>query len=649
MEATLRAILLDPEARDPVLERDPSWGQLREPVLKVVHFLRSMEYTDNNNHEVHVRFLERFIAQAPHKAPSVFGFYLPEFQPPGPVGAADLMSPEAQITIPPYVLAFLNGLHSLINYGLTNCHEGFGDKYGHTCSLAASTSDGNLQYVPPTATSGADVVNGIALLLTAGRIDASNRDTIAAAYDATLTDTGDAGQALNTALKLVLALPAFQTTARTVETAPARPAPALRVPTGQPYKAVVVIFLSGGVDSFNLLVPRTCSPKDLFAEYDQERGNIALANASLLPIQDNGQSQPCSTFGMHPDLTTVQSLYNDGDAAWIANIGALVEPVTKAEYDAGTKQLPPSLFAHNVMRRSTQNLHAQASNADGVLGRIVSALGKQASPYVAETYSVAGSVKMVDGEKAATHLDPRKGFVPLLDAEVATPMGDISKREAESMFSETWSMVLETALKQSQYYNTVFNNVPPLDTTFSSDDEFPQSLEQIAAMIKARAETGTERAAFVSWMGGFDTHGDGANSILSEKMQLLDASLASFVTEMKAQGIWDDVAIVTVSDFARTLTSNGKGTDHAWGGHHLVLGGKVRGGQVFGEYPSDLGPEAPLNVGRGRFIPTRSWEAVWKGLAQWMGVEDGRLPEVLPNIGNFADNQLFSKDDLFEP
>ena len=112
-------------------------------------------------------------------------------------------------------------------------------------------------------------------------------------------------------------------------------------------------------------------------------------------------------------------------------------------------------------------------------------------PYI--PLSVAGSVKMVDGEQAATHLDPRKGFVPLLDAEVATPMGDISKREAESMFSETWSMVLETALKQSQYYNTVFNNVPPLDTTFSSDDEFPQSLEQIAAMIKARAETGTER------------------------------------------------------------------------------------------------------------------------------------------------------------
>ena len=135
--------------------------------------------------------------------------------------------------------------------------------------------------------------------------------------------------------------------------------------------------------------------------------------------------------------------------------------------------------------------------------------------------------------------------------------------------------------------------------------------------------------------GGFDSHSD-LDETLDERLPLMDHALDAFATEMKAQGIWDKVTVVVCSEFGRTITSNGLGTDHGWGGHAFMLGGEVDGGHVFGSYPTDLSEDAELNVGRGRLIPTTPWEGLWSPVAEWYGASD--LEKVLPNLGNFPDD-----------
>ena len=164
--------------------------------------------------------------------------------------------------------------------------------------------------------------------------------------------------------------------------------------------------------------------------------------------------------------------------------------------------------------------------------------------------------------------------------------------------------------------------------------------------MKMRGDLGTERGVFLTKTGGWDTH----NTFdLAPRFTPINDALKSFKSEMQAQGIWDDVVVVTVSDFGRTLTSNGLGTDHAWGGNHFMAGGKVKGGRILGEYPDNLGPEGPLNVGRGRLIPTLSWESMWNGIVEWFGVEQNQKDYVLPNWSKFdTAGKTFSDTDLFE-
>ena len=156
----------------------------------------------------------------------------------------------------------------------------------------------------------------------------------------------------------------------------------------------------------------------------------------------------------------------------------------------------------------------------------------------------------------------------------------------------------------------------------------------MAKLIKVSADLRTERGAYYVSLGGFDTHKDNGPQ-LEKLFGDMNAALKAFVNEIKSQGRWDDVLVVSVSDFGRTITSNGLGTDHGWGGNHFVLGGSVNGGKIHGSYPDDLTPESPLNSGRGRLIPTTPWEGLWRPVSEWFGVEPAQMNTVLPNLGNF--------------
>lgn len=350
--------------------------------------------------------------------------------------------------------------------------------------------------------------------------------------------------------------------------------------------------------------------------------------------------------------------YDAGNACFIANMGALVEPLTKAEFEAKSKKLPPSLFAHNIMQRAMHTVHAQYASSDGVLGRIVKALANQQTdqennvvlPYKCNMYSLAGNQRMLEGaapELIPFIVDKKNGIVKFGKySDMRKDIENVTRSISENIFAETFGSNLENSLRQTEHLGGLLSDVS-LSTTFSTEDHVSLQLNEVAKLIKLRKKLKSERDVFIITHGGYDTHND-AGDIYKGKLDEINAGITSFVEEMKDQNIFDNTVIVSTSDFGRTLTSNGQGTDHAWGGNYFVLGGGVRGKQILGRFPDKLGPDGSLNIGRGRILPTTSWEALWNGLAEWFGVVPNKMDGVLPNKKNFPQDHLFTQNQLFK-
>jgi len=221
----------------------------------------------------------------------------------------------------------------------------------------------------------------------------------------------------------------------------------------------------------------------------------------------------------------------------------------------------------------------------------------------------------------------------------------LSATTHRSVYAETFASTLLHSLQTSEQLGGVLD-ATTLFTSFASD-AISEQFHQVARVIAARQTLQEERALFYVELGGFDTH-NSLQETVQTKFELINAALDAFVTEMKAMGLWESVAVLTASDFARTMGSNGAGTDHAWGGNYALLGGGLDGGKMHGNFPTSLHEESEVNIGRNhRILPTTPWEAVWHGLAQWLGVADGHLAEVVPNAANFPVGALFSAAQLF--
>eukprot|EP01125_Pyxidicula_operculata_P014512 TRINITY_DN483_c0_g1_i1.p1 TRINITY_DN483_c0_g1~~TRINITY_DN483_c0_g1_i1.p1 ORF type:complete len:1976 (+),score=486.97 TRINITY_DN483_c0_g1_i1:20-5947(+) len=648
LAAAVTAVLLDPEARTPVLEADPTFGVLREPLLKVLHVLRALNY-QTRGAEIMLPDLSTKIGMEPFNSPSVFGFYLPENRPDGPISNYGLVSPEAQLGVSPLMVGFMNGMVSLIDNGLTSCSNGFGYSSGRSCSNPNNTADGWLMYRPTSPASGDDVVSELDLLLTNRRLSKENRDYIVGRYNDAIAKNVTSLDALKLAEKLIILTPEFHTTNANSNKNKTRERPPTVQSQDRPYKAIVVIFKAGGCDSYSMLVPHSnCSTKDLHAEYLSVRGIAGVDKVNLLPIAVPSGTQPCNVFGVNNAMPFVKGLYDKGEALFLANVGALVEPITRDDYfgkSKAVKRFPPSLFAHNVMTRSIQNLDPQNVAAKGVLGRSVDALTKQASPYKSDLYSLIGSTKLLEGSQSPDFIDPYNGIVNFKQySKLASDISNFTTFKSESAFAETYVKLLNNTIEKTEGLSGQLTNTT-LNTTFGTSG-LSYQLKQVAKLIKLRSFLKSERAVFVTQKGGYDTH---ATVDMSNLYGDVDKSLETFVAEMKAQGVWDNVVVITISEFARTLSANGQGTDHAWGGNYFVAGGKVRGGQILGQYPNTLTDDGTDSIGRGRFVPTTSWDGIWKGLVEWFGVEESQLASVLPNLDNFPSSGIYSQDDIFRP
>ena len=235
--------------------------------------------------------------------------------------------------------------------------------------------------------------------------------------------------------------------------------------------------------------------------------------------------------------------------------------------------------------------------------------------------------------------------------ELNSSLHEITSQESRSVFADTYAGILEKSLEETERLGSQMADVTLIGGGQYSGDT---GLQNVARTIALRgllpAESTSERDVFMVGRRTFDSH-QNAYSMNAGHLAAFNQDLIALHADMTAIGMWDNLVVVTISDFARTLTSNGQGTDHAWGGNSFMMGGAVKGRRIHGRFPDDLKPAtSPLEVGRGRgvFIPTTPWEGMWYGIAQWFGVEEAHMLDVLPNKDMFeAGSTLFTREQMF--
>mmetsp|Transcript_33582 Transcript_33582/g.88182 ORF Transcript_33582/g.88182 Transcript_33582/m.88182 type:complete len:1943 (+) Transcript_33582:766-6594(+) len=424
-------------------------------------------------------------------------------------------------------------------------------------------------------------------------------------------------------------------------------------PSRRPYKAVVYLWLAGGCDSYNMLVPHSGCGGGGYAQYAQVRSNIALSRNALheIPatVRSAASAQDCSTYGLHPQFTNLARQYSNNDALFFANSGTLIVPMNSSEFRAKSKPVPPQVFAHNAQTKVTQNGDAASvSTSDGLLGRAADAL--RAAGISVGSYSVAGSSTILQPADTETYDIVTSSGVPSLSHYTKSLVPDIlemANYQSESIMGETWNSALVTSMVRTARLSSSLSG-RSVNTTFptcGSGNRLSCDLRQVARIIGANQEHMQNEVDFFHVkIGGFDVHGDAVGA-LADVFERVDGALGDFEAELRAMGMWNNVTIVEQSEFARTLTSNGVGSDHGWGGHFFMSGGCVRGGQILGTYPDDLSANSPWDVGRGRVVPTTSLEQIWHGVLEYVGVPAESMHEVLPNLANF--HPPFNASDLF--
>jgi uncharacterized protein (DUF1501 family) len=485
----------------------------------------------------------------------------------------------------------------------------------------------------------------------------------------------DSKYALKVAQHLLVVSAAFAVTNEAATTDIEVPTPPARLRKTSGYKALVILFMAGGADTFNLLTPHSnCDGRNLSSWYTRTRGAAALDLDLVRTITVPSGQQPCSTMGVHPELSTLQQLFNDGDASFIANVGALIEPLTAKQVMDRDGRLPAGLFAHNLQQQSAKTLFPQSTTGNtGVLGRIFKAFEKQAigtglPPVKATGYSVTSDKGIFRGSPIEPILlSSFQGMLTYEGSQTAArarntnereaslkAFGRLASREAGSIFAETHNFGIRNSLIESTEVSEILKGVTLSENWNSAiaqasagqGQSFVAQFEQVANVIVARDAFEAEVDVFYVQLGGFDTH---ANVLATTQTKYKDINIAlnTFVREMKAQGIWSRVAVQSLSEFGRTMTSNGHGTDHAWGGNQFLIGGDVRGGIIHGKYP-ELRIDGPQTVSStGAMLPTSPWEAIWKPLSLWLGVETEQLGDVMPNLRAFTSEHTLERAEVF--
>jgi uncharacterized protein (DUF1501 family) len=406
---------------------------------------------------------------------------------------------------------------------------------------------------------------------------------------------------------------------------------------GTNYQALVCIFLSGGNDGHNTVIPIQTAQQN-YSLYQSGRAGLGLAQASLLPI-NNGSD----VYGLHPMLPEIQGLYNAGHAAVLANVGMLVKPVDRTAYNTNnTSILPNALFSHSDQASQWQSSIPTGLGSTGWGGRMADLLApSNAGATFPAMTSTNGSSLFLTGQQSFAANVPA-GTATLLSVRNSARAAGLQQLLTFDNGLQLVQAANGTLGRGNSYSNALSGALAgaTLTTQFPAGNPLAAQLQTVARIIKVRGALGLSRQIFFCQLDGFDTHGTQLG-IQATLLQQLSQAVLAFYQATQELGVDQSVTTFTASEFGRTLTPNGSaGTDHAWGSHHFVIGSGVVGGKFFGQFPLlALGSQYDAN-NRGTLIPTTSVDQYGATMAQWFGVGQGSLPAIFPNIGNFTSNNL---------
>jgi uncharacterized protein (DUF1501 family) len=413
--------------------------------------------------------------------------------------------------------------------------------------------------------------------------------------------------------------------------------------TASDYKALVCVFLYGGNDYANTLVPYDGAS---YAAYQQMRPSFAYAHAALSPTVLKPSATPLDSSGMAhayalaPELAPLLPLFDAGRMGVILNVGTLVQPTTKLQYTNKSVKLPPKLFSHNDQQSVWQSSSPEGATS-GWGGRIGDLFESGNGNATFTCVNVSGNAVFMSGKSAVQYQVSTGGSVPL--AGLKAPLfGSAACSEAlRTLISQPRAHLLENEYsrvsKRSIDADTVLTGAlasrPALATAFPAGNNLADQLKMVARMISAGPALGAKRQVFFVSMGGFDTH----DAMLTAHPGLLGGvagALAAFEQATVELGLADKITTFTASDFGRTMSGNNDGSDHGWGSMHFVMGGAVKGQRFYGTAPV-VANGGPDDVGQGRLLPTTSVDQLAATLGKWMGVSDSDLLGMLPSLVNY--------------
>ncbi len=415
----------------------------------------------------------------------------------------------------------------------------------------------------------------------------------------------------------------------------------------QDYRALVCVYLYGGNDSFNMIVPRDNSR---YQNYANSRGaSLALDQGSLLPFDDLVQGE----FGFHPACSALQSLYNSQNLAVINNTGTLIRPTTKTDYQNNIS-LPRHLFSHNSQQDQSMTAWPQQPSRSGWAGRMADILHNSANNNVVVPFnlSIGGQNLLQVGDSTTPSIISPYGM-PTFDV---CDLGDLSSQCGQTLnqilqqsaagsqsFEKAHAQIYQRSHDIAQLVDLALQNAvtvnpaiyPTVPAGFPGNPDLSNQLQMVTRLMSVAQDLGHTRSVFFVNLGGWDTHD---NLITNHNLLLANLSdnLAAFQQQLNDHNLADQVLTFTASDFGRTLTSNGDGSDHGWGGNQLVMGSanNLLGGQMFGTFP-DLTLGSVDDADLGRLIPTTPLDAYFATLVRWLGVENPDMLDIFPNLINF--------------
>lgn len=416
------------------------------------------------------------------------------------------------------------------------------------------------------------------------------------------------------------------------------------------YKALVCVFLLGGNDALNTVVPRDGAH---YTQYAASRAALALPQSALLPLipQSGGGASDGGNYGLQSAIragdtigtTGLQGLFNSGQAAILGNVGTLIRPITRAEYQAGSVPVPAHLFSHNDQATYWQSSRVGGPQRLGWGGHIADLL-RDANPGGAIPMVSALNSESDFGRGASTDQyvlgpdGPRYyGYLEDNEARRNALLPLMAEGSQVNALERGYASGFNRSREHAILLGTGLEGAPPLSTEFPAGSLGGQ-LRMVARLISAQAALGLKRQIFFVSLGGFDHHDNliyGQPPLLAQ----LSKAMTAFHAATVELGVADKVTAFTASDFGRTLSSNGDGTDHGWGGHHFIVGDAVRGGRFFGTMP-DLANGGADDAGWGQIIPTTSVDQYSATLARWFGVAETEIDLIFPNLGDFARRDL---------